>query len=116
MDKPAVGLTIAAMLACAIEQLSSVDSPRLEAEILLSHLLGVRRSYLLAWSENVLTVDQSRLFQQWVARRVEGEPIAYIIGYKEFWSLPLQVTAGYLNSSSRNGIVSRTSIGSLAGR
>jgi release factor glutamine methyltransferase len=96
MDKPEVGLTIAAMLAFAIEQLSSVDSPRLEAEILLSHLLGVRRSYLLAWSENVLTVAQFRLFQQWVARRVEGEPIAYIVGYKEFWSLPLQVTVDTL--------------------
>lgn len=96
MEKPAVGLTIAAMLASAIEQLSSVDSPRLEAEILLGHLLGVRRSYLLAWSEKVLTVDQQRLFQRWVARRVEGEPVAYIIGYKEFWSLPLQVTADTL--------------------
>jgi len=89
-------LTIAAMLASAIEQLSSVDNPRLEAEILLSHLLGVKRSYLLAWSEKVLTMTQADLFQQLVARRVQGEPIAYITGYKEFWSLPLAVTADTL--------------------
>jgi len=70
--------------------------PRLEIEILLCHVLGVTRSYLLAWSEKNLTAKQYSQFQTLLARRVQGEPIAYITGYKEFWSLYLQVTENTL--------------------
>ncbi|KHD11476.1 hypothetical protein PN36_18565 [Candidatus Thiomargarita nelsonii] len=87
MTKP----SIHTLLSKAVKKL-----PRLEVEILLCHILGVTRTYLLAWPEKFLTAKQYSQFQTLLARRVEGEPIAYITGYKEFWSLDLQVTENTL--------------------
>jgi release factor glutamine methyltransferase len=70
--------------------------PRLEAEILLCHVLGVTRSYLFAWPEKFLTLNQYAQFQALLARRAQGEPIAYLTGHKAFWSLDLQVTENTL--------------------
>ncbi|MDM8563262.1 peptide chain release factor N(5)-glutamine methyltransferase, partial [Candidatus Marithioploca araucensis] len=70
--------------------------PRLDAEILLCYVLGVTRSYLYAWSDKILTPNQYAQFQALLTRRAQGEPIAYITGRKEFWSLDLQVTENTL--------------------
>lgn len=67
------------------------DSPRLEAELLLAHVLSAPRSYLHAHSEELLNPQQAEQFQQLLARRRAGEPIAYILKRKEFWSLDLYV-------------------------
>lgn len=89
--------SIAAVLSLAAKQLSvATDVPQLEAEVLLSHVLNVSRTYLHAWSEKCLDDSQQRLFIELVARRVQGEPIAYIIGHREFWSLDLIVTPDVL--------------------
>lgn len=64
----------------------------LEAGLLLSHLLNKDRSWLYAWPEKPLTPDQQQNFAQLVERRLGGEPIAYITGHREFWSLDLVVT------------------------
>ncbi len=64
----------------------------LEAAMLLCHLLGVGRSHLLAWPERELTPDQQRAYDALLARRLTGEPIAHILGEREFWSLTLRVT------------------------
>ncbi len=64
----------------------------LEAALLLCHLLGVGRSHLLAWPERELTRDQQREYATLLARRLAGEPIAHILGEREFWSLSLRVT------------------------
>ncbi len=83
--------TIQTLLEKAVKNL-----PRLEVEILLCHILGVTRTYLLAWPEKILTTKQYSQFQTLLARRLKGEPIAYITGHKEFWSLDLQVTENTL--------------------
>jgi release factor glutamine methyltransferase len=70
--------------------------PRLEAEVLLAHVLEKPRSYLLAWPEQTLTREQQEQFQELAARRRKGEPIAYLIGRREFWSLDLLVTPAVL--------------------
>ncbi|MCK5522261.1 MAG: peptide chain release factor N(5)-glutamine methyltransferase [Thiomargarita sp.] len=80
----------------AVKLLTDSDSPRLDAEILLCHVLGVTRSYLYAWSDKLLTPNQSAQFQALLTRRADGEPIAYLTGRKEFWSLNLQVTENTL--------------------
>lgn len=80
----------------AVEQLPYSDSPRLDAEVLLCHVLNVTRSYLYTWPDQVLTAKQYTQFQALLARRVQGEPIAYLMGSKEFWSLDLQVTENTL--------------------
>lgn len=81
----------------ATHQLSSLaEQPLLEAQILLAHVLQQSRTYLHAWPERFLTEAQLNEYQSVILRRVAGEPIAYIIGEREFWSLPLSVTADTL--------------------
>ena len=69
------------------------DSPRLDLEVLLCHVLDKPRSYLFTWPEK--TLDQKRLvhFNDLLKRRSHGEPIAYLTGQKEFWSLSLDVNS-----------------------
>jgi len=71
-------------------------SAELEAALLLCHLLGKPRSYLYAWPEHRLTLPQAQAYEKLVERRLHGEPIAHIIGEREFWSLPLWVTPDIL--------------------
>lgn len=73
-------------------QLADVsDSPRLDIEILLTHILQKNRTYLFTWPEQELTAEQTKIFNEFFARRLTGEPVAHIIGQREFWSLPLMV-------------------------
>jgi len=73
-------------------QLADVsDSPRLDIEILLTHILQKNRTYLFTWPEKELTTEQTQIFHELFFRRLTGEPIAHIIGEREFWSLPLMV-------------------------
>ena len=74
----------------------SSDSAKLDAEVLLCFLLNKERSYLLTWPEKLLTNEQLLCFIGLLERRIQGEPIAYITGVKEFWSLPLAVSVATL--------------------
>jgi release factor glutamine methyltransferase len=74
----------------------SSDSAKLDVEILLSLVLNKARSYLLTWPEKKLSDDQLHEFIGLLSRRAEGEPIAYITGEKEFWSLPFAVSKATL--------------------
>jgi release factor glutamine methyltransferase len=67
-------------------------SPELEAEILLTLALDKPRSHLHAWPDKELSPETIEKFQALVERRINGEPIAYIQGHREFWSLELQVS------------------------
>jgi release factor glutamine methyltransferase len=91
-------ITISQALQQAREGLSELAGtiPELEAEVLLASLLGVTRSHLFAWPEQALTTEQERVFQGLVERRQQGEPIAYLTGQREFWSLILEVTSATL--------------------
>lgn len=64
----------------------------LERELLLSHVLDVSRSYLHAHPEHELKKTEYGRYQSMIERSRRGEPIAYILGHKEFWSLNLKVT------------------------
>jgi len=68
------------------------DQPVLEAEVLLSHVLDTTRDYLHTWGDARLTDDQSMEFANCLLRRRNQEPIAYITGHREFWSLNFYVT------------------------
>lgn len=68
------------------------DSPKLDAELLLAQTLDVPRSYLFAHPEDSLDESTARRFQSLVSRRLRGEPLAYITGAREFWSLMLMVS------------------------
>ncbi|MFQ1849543.1 peptide chain release factor N(5)-glutamine methyltransferase [Aeromonas veronii] len=76
--------------------LAGGESPRADADVLLCHLLDCRRSYLMTWPERELDAAQQATLQTWLARRLNGEPIAHLVGEREFWSLPLKVSPATL--------------------
>ena len=69
---------------------------RLDAEALLAHALDKGRTYLHTWPERQIETERLTQFQQLVARRHQGEPLAYLIGWREFWSLQIQVSPATL--------------------
>ncbi|NYU10681.1 protein-(glutamine-N5) methyltransferase, release factor-specific [Enterobacteriaceae bacterium CCUG 67584] len=80
----------------AISTLAGSESPRRDAEILLEHVTGKARTWILAFGETALTADQQRELNALLARRKSGEPVAHLVGEREFWSLPLYVSAATL--------------------
>jgi release factor glutamine methyltransferase len=86
-------MTIQQVLVQAKEILMSItDNPVLEAELLLAHVLDKPRSYLYAWPEEALPDESIPYFVHCLKRRCQLEPIAYITGCREFWSLALSVS------------------------
>jgi release factor glutamine methyltransferase len=73
-----------------------IDSAFLDAEVLLGHTLGISRETLLAQLDSSLSPMQAARFAALLVRRIEREPIAYIVGRQEFWSLDFQVTGEVL--------------------
>ena len=67
------------------------DSARLDVELLLCHTLKKPRTFLFAWPDYELTPAQGSQFRDYVHRRASGEPIAFIVGKKSFWTLELEV-------------------------
>lgn len=85
-------MTIAELLAQSSQQLSAhSDSPQLDADVLLCHVLQKERSHLRAWPEKILDQEQLDAFEQLLQQRLAGKPIAYLTGHREFWSLDLKV-------------------------
>jgi len=84
-------ITIADCLKNSSQLIDISDSPRLDIEIFLAHILQKDRTYLFAWPEKELTEEQANQFKQFFSRRLTGEPVAHIIGQREFWSLPIMV-------------------------
>ena len=71
----------------------SSESAKLDAQVLLLHVLDKPRSYLFTWPERLLSTEQQHSFDTLCARRLNGEPVAHITGQREFWSLTLEVNA-----------------------
>lgn len=68
-----------------------IKTPRLDAELLLAHALGCRRIDLYLRFDELLTEKEVDAFRELLRRRAKREPLAYITGLKEFWSIPLRV-------------------------
>ena len=84
------------LLAKATAQLSSSDTARLDAELLLAHVLDKPRSYFFTWPEKEVSAPYDHQFEHLIHQRQQGIPIAYLIGEKEFWSLRLKVNEATL--------------------
>lgn len=72
-------------------QNQKVESPRLECELLLAHILGVQRHQMYLNEAEPLTSDQKQTFHKLLQRRLKGEPLQYILGAWEFMGLPFKV-------------------------
>jgi len=93
-NRKAMNITFCLQRAAELQAAS--DSANLDVELLLAHVLEKDRAYLFTWPEKNLSADQCAKFEKLLARRVTGEPIAYILGLWEFWSLPLRVNSSTL--------------------
>ncbi len=72
------------------------ESPRLDAELLLGKVLGLSRSGVIARGNEAVTGEHVQAFATLVEQRLQGAPVAYLTGTREFWSLPLRVTPAVL--------------------
>jgi release factor glutamine methyltransferase len=73
-----------------------IEKPRLNAELLLAHAVTVSREGLYIHLRDPLGEEQERVLEELVKRRVSGEPLQYILGHQEFWSIDLNVGPGVL--------------------
>ncbi len=89
-------MTFQAWLQQAIARPAESDSPRRDAEILLGHVTGRARTRILAFGETTLSADEAARLEALPVRRQRGEPIAHLVGQREFWSLPLFVSPATL--------------------
>jgi release factor glutamine methyltransferase len=88
--------TIATLLQSATAQ----GLPRIDAQMLLLHACGrdpQERAWLLAHDQDEASVDQLAAWQSYMERRLNGEPVAYITGFKEFYGLRLKITPDVLD-------------------
>lgn len=84
--------TIGGALSWAADQLSQTSSTaRLDAELLLAHVLGWSRAGVIAERQHALSAEQQAVFRGLVARRVALEPVAYLVGHKQFYGLDFEV-------------------------
>ncbi len=71
---------------------AATDAPRLEAEVLLSHVLDVSRTVVLTHPERTISPDQLSNYQTLIRRRASGYPLPYLTGRVEFYSLEFEIT------------------------
>ncbi|BBP01288.1 peptide chain release factor N(5)-glutamine methyltransferase [Sulfuriferula nivalis] len=74
----------------------SIVDARFEVQLLMAQILQVNRAWLIAHDDEILSVSDFALYQQYLQRRLQGEPIAYIFGEKEFYGMTFKVTPDVL--------------------
>ncbi len=108
---------IQAALATATHRLGvSSPTPRLDAELLLAGVLGVARGRLLALGDESLAPTAAAAFDAWLARRAAGEPVAYLLGRRDFWTLTLAVNRDVLVPRPETELLVELALSWLHGR
>lgn len=98
----------------ATGQLIASESARADAEILLAHCLQRSRMWLLTWADKPVAAEAALRFQQVVAERARGVPVAYLVGQRAFWTLNLKVTPDTLIPRPETELLVETALGLLA--
>lgn len=90
--------TLSTLLTWATENStkSKFPTPQLDAEVLLAHVLKIERVQLHLQPDKTISEDDLINFKKLIGRRLKGEPVSYIRGFKEFWSLPFKVGSGVM--------------------
>lgn len=113
MSAPAADLIRAAAARLAEH---GYDTPRLDAEVLLRHVLGIDRTRLFVRLREPVEAEQAAAFQALVMRRIVGEPVAYLTGVREFMGLPFVVGPGVLVPRPETELLVGWALGWLADR
>lgn len=85
-------------------------SAQLDAEILLGHVLDSDRAHLYANPDRMLSAEQADAYEQLLEARSAGQPVAQLTGQREFWSLPLQITADVLSPRPETELLVETAL------
>jgi len=89
-------------------------SPALDAALLLAHVTGASRAALAAHPERALSTEQAAALEALAGRRLRGEPVAYLTGRREFWSLDLGVTPDVLVPRPETELLVELALAALA--
>lgn len=100
--------------ATAALTVAGFDTPQLDAQVLLMFVLGVERSYLYTWPDQALSAAAHEQFDKLLQRRLQGEPVAYLTGNREFWSLPFEVSSSTLIPRPDTEVLVETALSLLA--
>lgn len=95
-------------------QLAASPSADLDAELLLAHVLGATRAGLVADPSRPLSAPQAEVLSALAQRRAAGEPVAYLTGHREFWSLDIEVTPDVLVPRPETELVVELALDALA--
>jgi release factor glutamine methyltransferase len=90
--------------------------PALEARILLAHALGWRRTELITRADEPLAATQVALWRELELRRIAGEPVAQLVGAREFYGLEFEVTPQVLIPRPETELLVDTAVNAIAGR
>ena len=93
-----------------------IDSPRLDAEVLLSHVLGKERIYLYVHFDEPLEAPELAAYREYIKQRVARQPVAYIIGRREFMGLSFKVTPAVLVPQPDTEILVQAALDRLAAK
>lgn len=88
--------SVCELLSLSANLRATSDSPQLDCELLLCHVLEVDRTWLRTWPENQISAAQHKQFLSLLDQRIKGKPIAYLIGSRGFWSMDLKVSSDTL--------------------
>lgn len=109
--------SVAQSLHAAVRRLDAVsDTARLDAEVLLAHALGKDRTWLFTWPDKPLTESQQAQFDGLVGRRAAGEPVAYLLGYREFFGHRFMVSPATLIPRPDTELLVETMLAELNGQ
>ena len=103
-----ISIAKATILGAQLLDAAGVDEARREAGSLLAHVLGRNRTFIIAHAEDSLTDEQMGSFRNFVGRRAQGEPLQYITGRQEFFTLEFEVTPDVLIPRPETEIVVET--------
>ena len=90
------GLRVSDALARHVELATCSDTPLMDCQLILAHLLGVDRSWLYAHSDEYIQAEHFCRYEQYLSRRKAGTPVAYLTGHKHFWRMELAVSTATL--------------------
>jgi len=106
--------TVADVVRRSVAQLPESDTATLDVQVLLASVLDVGRSFFYTWPDKLLEPSVLQQFERLLVRRISGEPIAYIVGQQEFWSLPLKVAPSTLIPRPETELLVETVLDKLA--
>lgn len=103
--------SIDGLLVWAMQTLKGGDSPHIDSRVLLAHCMGKNTTFLMTWPEHQVEESITLRFADLVKQRALGTPIAYLIGYRDFWSLRLAVSEHTLIPRPETEVVVETVLG-----